>query len=112
MKRLVCGVLLLLLVAGCGGGSDQGGEQQGPDASAQVACADFRSAMRDVQQGILTDEELRDKVKEIDREASVSTQAGLASAGRAMLREVTTGTGEGFVLAAKLFDQSCDEAGL
>lgn len=28
-----------------------------------------------------------------------------------MLREATTGTGEGFVLAAKLFDQSCNEAG-
>lgn len=70
MKRLVCAVLLPLPMAGCGGS-----EQQGPDASARVACADFRSVMRDVQQGILTDEEPRDKVKELDREASVSTQA-------------------------------------
>jgi hypothetical protein len=124
MRRLAVVLVVAALLAGCEVTETRGAgppnrprttnapERAEPDASAKVSCEHFRNVMGDVGAGILNDAELREKVKEIERSASVSEQPGLPEAGRAMLREITTGTGEGFVVAAKMFDQSCDEAGL
>jgi hypothetical protein len=83
-----------------------------PDAGAQAACRHFRNVMRDVAAGILTDAELREKFREVQRSASVSEEPGLAAAGTRLLASITTGTTEELLTAAGEFDKQCDQAGL
>jgi hypothetical protein len=81
------------------------------DASTRVSCAHFRNVMGDVQQGILNDAELRDKLKEVNDSASVSEREDIRAGGTAMLRAMTTGTTEELLTAAGKFDTACDRAG-
>jgi hypothetical protein len=81
------------------------------DASTRVSCEHFRNIMSDVAQGILSDAELRDKIKEVNESASVSERADIRAGGVAMLRAMTTGTTEDLLTAAGEFDTACDRAG-
>jgi hypothetical protein len=107
--RLVAALLFSLLAAGCGGSESA---QSGPDASARVACEHFRNVAGDVAAGILTDEELRAKVKEVYSAASVTKEPGMADAARQLLSAATEGDPDRLLLNFQLFDAECDEAGL
>jgi hypothetical protein len=68
--------------------------------------------MSDVAAGILNDDELRVKFREVQRLASFSKEPGLAAAGTRLLASITTGTTEELLTAAGDFDKQCDQAGL
>jgi len=104
MKRLgVIGVLLL--VASCGGNEDE------PDGGARLACMHFRNVAADYSDGVLTIDELRDKLAEVEDDASVSEEPGIASAARAMLAAITQGDMDGLAEQIPQFDAACKIAG-
>jgi hypothetical protein len=78
------------------------------DASAQLACTHFHNIRGDVQAGILTDAELRKKLKEVYNDAWVSETPGVAPAATAMLRAITQGDETEFPSAVANFIAACD----
>jgi len=107
MRRvLLAAAALALLAVGCGGT-----ETTDVDSAVLVSCGDFRSVMADFGSGVLTDAELREKLKEIDRSASVSEHADIRTGARSMLAAVTGGDVDGFFAAASKFDAACDRLG-
>lgn len=78
-------------------------ETTGPDASARMACTHFRNVLGDISDGVLTDEEIRRKAQEVDRDASASEWPGIASASRAFLAAMTSG-GDSIGAASRLAD--------
>jgi hypothetical protein len=81
------------------------------DAATQASCRHFRNVMGDAGQGVLSDEELRDKLKEVNDSASVSERADIRAGGVAMLRAITIGDSDELLKAATQFDKACDRAG-
>lgn len=102
MKRHVGLALVGLLALGACGGSAEA------DSGALLACSDFRSAARDSNDGLLTDEELRGKLKDIESNASVSEEPGVASSARAMLAAATAGDVDGLAVAVERMADACD----
>lgn len=76
----------------------------------KLACEHFRNVARDVSRGVLTDAELRRKLKEVDDDAVIGTPEVRAAA-TAMLAGITTGTTESFLQAIKEMDAACSAAG-
>ncbi len=79
------------------------------DASARNACGHFRNVVRDA--GILTDAELREKLKEVDRSASVSDVFAVRAASRAMLSNATSGDADAFGVAVLDMSSGCSSIG-
>lgn len=103
MKRLVLLVGVLVLAA-CGG------TDSGPDAGAQLACTHFSNVAQDAADGVLTNEELRSKIKEVEDDASVSDEPGVADAARRMLAAVTAVDPEAYGDAVTDFVAACNAA--
>lgn len=102
-------MLVALVVAGCGtpasGTSDDGG-----DASARLACREFRGFAGDAD--LLTMVELRDRLQAVHDRAEVSETSGIAWNAREMLRAVTVNDADGFEVAVGRFDGACRQIGL
>lgn len=100
---IVIGVLIGVFVAV----SDD--EPNTADTS-QLACDHFRNVADDVRRGVLTDAELREKLTEIDDNASIATPPVQGAAER-MLRAATQGDSAGLTRAVGEMDQACTDAG-
>ena len=85
--RLILGALVCVLFVGCGGSStgDSGGS-----SDSMLACSHFRSVAYDASEGLLTEEEFREKLKEVYDNAAIASPRVRRAAQR-MLREVTAG---------------------
>lgn len=81
------------------------------DASARVACDHWRNIVSDISKGLLTDEEIRTKVKEVYDSAWVSDSPGIAENAEALLRSVTMDDGEAFMEAIGDFTAACLDVG-
>jgi hypothetical protein len=96
---------MTLLVA-CGGSSEKG------DAGAQLACPHFRSVMRDFTAHILTLDEFRGKLKEVNDNAKLSSEPGIAPNSQAMLAAVTQVDDPALSAAVSRFGDACKRLGL
>jgi hypothetical protein len=79
------------------------------DASARLACGHFYNVLGDVRDGVLTDFELREKLREIHDTARVSETPGIASSAQAMLAAATTGTSSDVLDAASRMVDACED---
>jgi hypothetical protein len=113
MIRRVVLVLVLLFLAGCGSS-----EGSGTDAGAEAACRHFGNVANDARAGILSNDEFRQKVKEIYDDASVSEDALIRDEARAMLAAATdaaageSSSAERFGWHAEAFLKSCQRLGM
>lgn len=108
--RLPLAIVLVLVLAGCG--SSDG---SGTDAGAEAACRQFGNVAHDADAGILTDTELRQKLKEVYDNASVSNDGELRHAAERMLADVTPGSAAPAALFeqdAQAFVDACQRLGL
>ncbi len=97
----------LVVCAACSGGTDDADE---PDGGAQLACRAFYDLADDYSDGVVAPSELRDRIKGIEDDASVSEEPGVAQAARAMLVAATSG-GEAEISAGVLqMDAACSAA--
>lgn len=80
----------------------------GEDASAELACTHFRNVAADVSDGLLTDQEMRGKLKEVNDTASVSEYLPVRKAARNLLASVTTGTTDEAVRAIEKMGEACN----
>lgn len=74
------------------------------------ACEHFRNVMGDVRDGVLTDAELRKKLKEVHGNASIGT-AQVQDAAREMLAAITQDDSDSLIEATKQMDAACKAAG-
>ncbi len=88
--------------------SSSGGEIH--DASANLACTHRRNIMRDVSDGVLTENETREKLKKVANTGSVASPA-IASASRRMLAALTQNDEYAMRIALQDMDAACDAAG-
>ena len=110
---IVIGVLVLAAIVVVGISVANSNDDEGdPDASAELACGHFRNVAGDIAAGVLTDAEVREKLQEVDRSASVSEEAGIASGARAMLAAVTRGDLAALTEAVGDFGDACRDLGL
>jgi hypothetical protein len=108
----IFGALLLVVVvviAGRGGGNNEHSEA---DASAQLACRHFRNVAADYSAGLLTMTELRGKLQEVNDDASVSQEPGIASSARGMLAAITAGDDAALATQVIAMSRACDQAGV
>lgn len=111
-----CGTVLLVVIglalALAIYGAVRGGSDDEPDAGAKLACRHFRNVARDFSDGVLTVPEFRDKLKEVDDDASVSEEPGIASGARRMLAAVTAMDDAELADAVTDFGDACAAADL
>lgn len=100
-------VIVLLTLAGCSSGSGSGSEDSG---GSSLACDHFRNVAGDLSDGLLTDAELRDKLKEIHDDASIATPE-VQEAARAMLSAMTSGSIRDLRRAITDMDAACTASG-
>lgn len=81
------------------------------DASSRLACSHFFNVANDATAGVLTVEELREKLKEVNDNAKVSEAPGIRESARAMLAAVTSDDGDGFLEAVEAMGDACRAAG-
>jgi hypothetical protein len=86
----------------------QGGGGRLDDATAGAACTHFENVLGDVD--ILTDDQLVEKLQEVERTASLSSAPELASAARAMLSAAIDDDGPRVLVAAGDFRAACQRA--
>jgi hypothetical protein len=77
----------------------------------RLACEHWRNVMRDVRDGVLTDAELRAKLKEVDGSTAIAT-VQVQEAARRMLAAVTQGDAEAFAAAVSEMDAACTASGV
>lgn len=78
------------------------------DPAAESACRHFRNILGDVQAGILTDAELREKFTEVHGTAIASDDADLRQAATLVLNELTSGRVPAYLKAVGRLDSICD----
>lgn len=114
--RCAAVAVVMTFAAGCAGSSgpsgSSGDDTPEGDASAQLACTHFRNIVDDASAGILTDAEIRDKLKEVYDKAYVSSTRGIADGARELLAGITTGTTSDFETALDSFSSACTRVGL
>lgn len=114
-RRVAGGVLAALLLSGCASTSSSTASTndgtQDADASAQLACAHFRDVVADETSGVLTDAELRDKLKEVYDKARYSSDAGIPAGAQEMLAAVTQGDSAGLRRGLNDFGAACRRVG-
>lgn len=81
------------------------------DGEAIYACDHFRNIMGDVKNGLLTDAEFRDKIKQVNGNAQISTTPGIATDAQAMLADITQGDEPTFMSDATSFSDDCNNIG-
>ena len=81
---------------------------KGLDASATIACRDFRRLIRDTRAGVLTGPEMRERMKDIRANARVSKSHGIAPAADDLLRAMTSGTPESIQSGMEGMVNSCN----
>jgi len=77
------------------------------DASAIIACRDFSSAINDVQKGLLTDAEIRGRIKDVQYNAHLADSFEIRSRGESMLRALTIGTPSDALKEFARFAEAC-----
>lgn len=101
------GILIALAVTGC---TSSSGVSHNPRKDSFLACDHYRDVIVDASKGILTDEELREKLQEVYDDASIGTSR-VRRAAQAMLRTVTLGDTNGLIRDANEMDKACSAAG-
>lgn len=96
-------ILLVLVLVSCSSTSEPSGS-----ASAGAACEHFHNVASDFSDGIMTQEELREKLREVDSAAAASDDTQVKSAAREMFAAVTSGTEEEFNDAVRSMSSACD----
>ena len=81
------------------------------DAGAQLSCDHFRNVASDISKGLLTDAEMRTKIKEVYNDAWISTSPNIASSATAMLSADTAGDATALKTAFSDFGAACAAIG-
>ena len=105
MRAVLPGVLLVmasLIIGACSTGSAYAGGSSG--------CAEFRRVSADAASGIITDVELREKMKKVQSRTSTAEPA-INVAATAMLAGLTAGDNDAFAEGAIAMFKACDENG-
>lgn len=76
----------------------------------RLACDHFRNIAADVNAGVLTESELREKLKEVESDSLIATPA-VRSASIRMLSTITQGETDAFGQAVRDMDAACESAG-
>lgn len=97
--RLVL-VLLLFSAASCGGSDDV-------DGGGVLACRDLQDAAEDYVDGVLTEVELRERLADIEENASMSDDPVIASSARSALAAATSGDVAGLTTAIETMSTAC-----
>jgi hypothetical protein len=105
--QLILAMFATAIVAACGG-------EAGPkrDASAVIACRDFRKTVNDLGAGILNEADLRTRIKQVHENARLvdnSVAPGVRDTAQSLLATVTTGTTEDAAKAIKDLQVACDQ---
>ncbi len=121
MRKQV-GVLLVVL-AGCSGsgdGNDAVRDSEGrpvvnpdmdADGGAVLACRGIRNVASDYRDGQLTFGELRSALQDVEDDASVSEEPGIAASARAMVAAVTARNDQDLGAAISDMDRACTAIG-
>jgi hypothetical protein len=106
LRRLLVSLLVLgmVLLVGC-----ESGKESARDSSS-LACDHFRNIVDDVASGVLTNTEIRTKLKEVDDNASIATPQVQAAA-RAMLIGITQNDDESFAAGVRAMNSACSATG-
>lgn len=107
MRRTLLVAVLVLLGACATEESDPAEEAR---ENSQLACDHFRNVAGDASEGTLTDQELREKLKEVEDNAVIATEE-VQEAATAMLRAITQGDAEALSQAVEEMDAACTDAG-
>lgn len=110
MWKISAGLVLLLVASACSTESKPVDPVAEAKEYSQLACEHFRNVMRDAADGVLTDAELRVKLKEVDDDTGIATPE-VQAAGRAMLKAITAGDVPAFTAAIKGMGEACTAAG-
>jgi hypothetical protein len=99
--------LLLLTLAACGPAPAPGPAR---DASKIIACRQHLALLKDIHAGILTGDEIRARIIEIESNARTADSLETRDAGRELLRAITTGkTIEEFTQALQGMTTACSQ---
>lgn len=109
VKRAVALVAAVIGLASCSGGA---GNTGGADSGAQLACSHFRNVATDYNAGVLTASELRDKLKQVDDDAQISGEPGVATAARQLLAASTAGNENEMARQVTALNAACTAAGV
>ena len=106
-------ILVTLVLSGCGSSSPTASAPAQPkdDILAKSSCEHFRNVASDATKGLLTDAELRVKLKEVYGDAQYATSDGIASGAQEMLSAITSGDSAALSAAITAFDLACKAAG-
>lgn len=109
MRRLFTVVLVVAVLAGCGGGEGQqeSGAGSDLDASARLACRHFFDIADDVRKGLLSDEEIVDKLQEVYDTGYVSRTPGVSRAVTLMLSGAKQDDQDRLARGIRLMGRSC-----
>ena len=113
--------MFVLALSACGGGeaatdtAEPSSTETPPTTSAEhresrLACEHFRNVAQDAADGVLTVPELREKLQEVEGNASIATPA-VQEAARETLAAITSGSPEDMEAAVQALSQACSEAG-
>lgn len=113
-NNVVGALVLFVVMTSCGwyviGQSEpQLGED---DAAARAACRHWSNVASDATRGLLTDAELREKIREVYDSGRVSDDSGIALGSERLLASVTSGTVADFAAAADAFGAACSSVDL
>lgn len=112
-NKVGCGLVLLLLVfiGVCSAVSSDGDDTEtSPSSKSGLACDHFRNIVSDVRAGVLTDAELRSKLKEVNSNASIASPS-VQVAAQNMLAAVTQGRTDQLLVAVGAMDRACSAEG-
>lgn len=104
MKLIAIAATALIALGACSSSGPS------PSEGSSLACDHFRNVMGDVSKGLLSDEELRTKLKQVYDDSDIATP-GVQSAAQAMLSADTNGDQQGVLAAAGDMDKACTAAG-
>lgn len=119
---VVLGVILVIvfgLIIATSGGSDSGqsseqaqsaqeaSKQEDHDASATLACQHFGNVLGDIRDGILTGEEARQKLVEVNDDAKYSDDLQVRTSSKTLLAAFTSGTSDEVSTATNSLIEAC-----
>jgi len=116
MRRLFWLAIVAVLLSGCSESEPLNKEERAENRAerrrdeSSLACDHFRNVHRDIADGIYTDEELREKLKEVDDNAIIATPK-VRRAARQLLSAVTVGTIKDVARGLDRMSDACSEAG-
>ncbi len=98
-----------LFIVACSGGAPDAAQKE-RFAGGLSSCAEFRRTAADAAKGILTDAELREKLKKVQSRGSTA-EPDIRDASTRVLSSVTQGDGPGASQAMADMFAACDKAG-